>query len=181
MLKKAKINDYETPTRKIKKRNFIDPQLKLGLINSVVIDHLPIYQAALLHKIKYSSAKHIVRNYLSDTDNFLSKQKKRGRKIIQNNLKVIIDVNSGKIKITRSTQTILPTNQQQNNNQTILNNILSDLSHNLFKEISKSLNSHIKNKQYYRLEFPMINLSLEEQLTKIKTILNLQHEQMNQK
>lgn len=29
--------------RKVKKRNFIDPQVKLGLINSVVADHLPIY------------------------------------------------------------------------------------------------------------------------------------------
>ncbi|CAD8139948.1 unnamed protein product [Paramecium pentaurelia] len=178
---KAKINDQETPQRKIKKRNFIDPQLKLGLINSVVIDHLPIYQAAILHKIKYSSAKHIVRNYLSDTDNFLSRQKKRGRKIIQNNLKVIVDVNSGKIKIVKSTQTILPTNQQQNNNQTILNNILCDLSYNLFKEINKSLNNHIKYKQYQKIEFPMLNLSFEQQLSKIKTILNLQYEQMNSK
>ena len=40
---KAKINDSEIPLRKIKKRNLIDPQSKLALINSVVIDHLPIY------------------------------------------------------------------------------------------------------------------------------------------
>ncbi|CAD8053531.1 unnamed protein product [Paramecium sonneborni] len=175
---KTNINDSNIPSRKIKKRNFIDPQSKLGLINSVVIDHLPIYQAAILHKIKYSSAKHIIRNYLSDSDNFFSRQKKRCRKIIQNNFRVIIDVNSGKIKIIKSTQTILPTNLQQNN-QTNINDILCDLSHNLLKQIIKSQNNNIKYKQYFKLELPQINMSFEQQLSEIKNILNFQHEQMN--
>ncbi|CAD8135291.1 unnamed protein product [Paramecium pentaurelia] len=181
MVKAKKLNDPETPLKQIKKRNFIDPQFKLGLINSVVIDHLPIYQAAILHKIKYSSAKHIIRNYLSDKDNFFSKQKKNKREMIINNLKVIIDVNSGKIKIIKTNHTILYKKQQQNNNQTIINNILSDLSHCLLKEIVRSQNSHLKYPQYFKLKLPQIYLSFDQQLSKIKTILNIQHQQMNSK
>ncbi|CAD8139023.1 unnamed protein product [Paramecium octaurelia] len=176
---KAKINEPETPLQKTKKRNFIDPQFKLGLINSVVIDRLPIYQAAILHKIKYSSAKHIVRNYLSDKDNFFSKQKKKCRQIIENNSRIIVDVNSGKIKIIKSSHTILQTNQQQSNNQSIVNNVLSELSHQLLKEIMKSQNSHLKYQQYFKLQLPQIYLSFDQQLSKFKTILSTQHQLMN--
>ncbi|CAD8194409.1 unnamed protein product [Paramecium pentaurelia] len=149
---------FEQTKNQTKQRKAIDQDIKTKLILSVVNDRLPIYQAAILHKVKYSSAKHILRNYFNDSANFFSTQRKRKRKILCNNVFVLIDACSGKITIKKQQphsiscahNGVTPILQQKFISQ--LSNAIYQEVHPIQKKLSRQTNEgeHIQ-KDIYKL------------------------------
>ncbi|CAD8106762.1 unnamed protein product [Paramecium primaurelia] len=154
---------------KTKQRKAIDQEIKTKLILSVVNDRLPIYQAAILHKVKYSSAKHILRNYFNDSANFFSTQRKRKRKILCNNVFVLIDACSGKITIKKQQPNSISCTH---NGQTpgLQQKSLSQLSYAIYLEVQQ-----LKKKFGQQTkEFDCISKDVE----KLYQIIKKQHNEM---
>ncbi|CAD8118003.1 unnamed protein product [Paramecium sonneborni] len=154
---------------KTKQRKAIDQEIKSKLIMSVVNDRLPIYQAAILHKVKYSSAKHILRNYFNDTANFFSTQRKRKRKILCNNVFVFIDAYSGKI-IIKKQQTYSMSCANNGSTPVLQQKILSQLSNAIYLEVhpfSKKIAKHINQTEH-----------IQKDLYKLYEIIKQQHNEM---
>ncbi|CAD8056656.1 unnamed protein product [Paramecium sonneborni] len=148
-----------------RKRLKIDQEVKLNLIHSVINDHLPVYQAAKLHKLKYSSAKHIFRNYQRDTKNFFSKQRKK--RLMCKCQNIVIEVTTGEIKLFEQNNTLL-TDAKTKNINAINNSIISNFSKQLYFDI-----------KYTENDFNIIQKeNLEEQLVYIKKVLNNQYQKM---
>ncbi|CAD8056602.1 unnamed protein product [Paramecium sonneborni] len=145
-----------------KKRKPIDSDTKTNLILSVVKDHLPIYQAAIIHKVKYSSAKHILRNYYSDTANYFSLQKKRRRKIICCGVSALIESNSGNIVLNTQQCSTIPFIKNGVNAQ-IKQKVIDHLSVSIHKQICK-FNFKRVNKE--------VRIDVLKQLNKIEKIEN---------
>ncbi|CAD8059591.1 unnamed protein product [Paramecium sonneborni] len=158
-----KVDNSQQPFQR--QRLKIDQEVKLNLIHSVIDDHLPVYQAAKLHKLKYSSAKHIFRNYQRDTKNFFSKQRKK--RLMCKCQNIVIDINTGAIKLFEQNNTLL-TDAKTKNINALNNQIISNFSKLLYFELKNNKNDfNIIQKQ-----------SLDEQLINIKKVLNNQYEMM---
>ncbi|CAD8144526.1 unnamed protein product [Paramecium pentaurelia] len=145
-----------------RKRKPIDSDTKTNLILSVVKDHLPIYQAAIIHKVKYSSAKHILRNYYSDTANYFSLQKKRRRKIICCGVSALIDISSGNIVLT---------SQQCQTIAYIKNGVNAQIKQKVIDHLSVSIHKQICNLNFKRLN-KKVRIDPIKQLNKIEKIEN---------
>ncbi|CAD8059493.1 unnamed protein product [Paramecium sonneborni] len=163
-----------------KKRKPIDSDTKTNLILSVVKDHLPIYQAAIIHKVKYSSAKHILRNYYSDTANYFSLQKKRRRKIICCGVSALIEINSGNIVLTTEQCSTIPYIKNGVNAQ-IKQKVIDHLSVSIHKQICK-FNFKKLNKEF-RID-PLKKLNkiekIENKVNFLIQTLEKQHIEMTQ-
>ncbi|CAD8137305.1 unnamed protein product [Paramecium octaurelia] len=167
-------------TADFKKRKPIDSDTKTNLILSVVKDHLPIYQAAIIHKVKYSSAKHILRNYYSDTANYFSLQKKRRRKILCCGVSALIEINSGNIALTYQGGSTIPF---------IKNGVNAQIKQKVIDHLSVSIHKNICNLNFKRLNKkpridPIKHLnSIEKIENKVKFLiqtLEKQHQEMIQ-
>ncbi|CAD8192642.1 unnamed protein product [Paramecium octaurelia] len=154
---------------KTKQRKAIDCEIKTRLIFSVVNDRLPIYQAAILHKVKYSSAKHILRNYFNDSANFFSTERKRKRKILCTNVFIIIEACSGKITVKKQQ---LNSMSSANNGQTsgLQQKTLSQLSYAIYQEV-QPLQKKIAKKEI-RIGY------LQQDVDKLYQIIKKQHNEM---
>ncbi|CAD8141854.1 unnamed protein product [Paramecium pentaurelia] len=160
---KQKVENSQQPF--LRQRLKIDQHVKLNLINSVNNDHLTVYQAAKLYKLKYSTAKHIFRNYQRDIANFFSKQRKKRQICKCQN--IIIDVVTGEIKLFEQNNTFL-INMKERNINALNNQILSILSQQILQEFKNTKNDYNINQKH----------SLDEQLVNIKRVLNNQYLKM---
>ncbi|CAD8053447.1 unnamed protein product [Paramecium sonneborni] len=165
-------------TNQIKKRKPIDSDTKTNLIHSVIKDHLPIYQAAIIHKVKYSSAKHILRNYYSDTANYFSAQKKRRRKIICSGATILINTSSGNIILYSSQSQQIPYLNNGVNAQ-----IKSKVLENLSLSINQEFDTGISQKLFMQQNFETIKQDiksekLEQKLKSLFRTLKKQHKEM---
>ncbi|CAK88106.1 unnamed protein product (macronuclear) [Paramecium tetraurelia] len=158
-----KVENSQKPFQR--KRLNIDQQVKFNLIHSVNKDHLTVYQAAKLHKLKYSTAKHIFRNYQRDVNNFFSKQRKKRQICKCQN--IVIDVVTGEIKLFEQNNTFL-INKKERNINALNNQIFNILSQQIYSEIKNTMSEHNISKK----------LSLDEQLVNIKKVLNNQYLKM---
>ncbi|CAK58391.1 unnamed protein product (macronuclear) [Paramecium tetraurelia] len=158
-----KVDNSQQPLQR--QRLKIDQEVKLNLINSVINDHLPVYQAAKLHRLKYSSAKHIFRNYQRDTNNFFSKQRKR--RLMRKCQNIIIDIATGEIKLFEQNSALL-TNVKERIINSLNNQIVSILSKLLYQEINIVRSDCCMNQKH----------NLDEQLVNIKKVLNNQYQKM---
>ncbi|CAK58434.1 unnamed protein product (macronuclear) [Paramecium tetraurelia] len=145
-----------------RKRKPIDSDTKTNLILSVVKDHLPIYQAAIIHKVKYSSAKHILRNYYSDTANYFSLQKKRRRKIICCGVSALIEISSGNIVLATSQCQMTPY---------IKNGVNAQIKQKVIDNLSVSIHKQICNFNFKRLN-KNFRIDPIKQMNKIEKIEN---------
>ncbi|CAD8141768.1 unnamed protein product [Paramecium pentaurelia] len=163
-----------------RKRKPIDSDTKTNLILSVVKDHLPIYQAAIIHKVKYSSAKHILRNYYSDTANYFSLQKKRRRKIQCCGVSALIEINSGNIALNSQGFSTIPFIKNGVNAQ-IKQKVIDHLGVSIYKQIG-NLNFKRLNKKVRIDPIKQLN-NIEKIENKVKFLiqtLEKQHQEMIQ-
>ncbi|CAD8061394.1 unnamed protein product [Paramecium sonneborni] len=165
-------------TNKIKKRKPIDPDTKTNLILSVVKDHLPIYQAAIIHKVKYSSAKHILRNYYSDTANYFSAQKKRRRKIICGGATILVNSKSGNIILYSQQSQPIPFLKNGVNVQ-IKSKVLDNLCLSINQEFTTRKSQQLL--MQYNFETILQDIQSEKLEDKLKSVfrtLKKQHKEM---
>ncbi|CAK59802.1 unnamed protein product (macronuclear) [Paramecium tetraurelia] len=166
---------------KTKQRKAIDCEIKTRLIFSVVNDRLPIYQvmknfndllfqAAILHKVKYSSAKHILRNYFNDSANFFSTQRKRKRKILCTNVFILIEACSGKITIKK---------QQLNSMSSANNGQISGLQQKTLSQLSYAICQEVQPLQKKIVKKAIRRIGkIQQDLDKLYSIIKRQHNEM---
>ncbi|CAD8139851.1 unnamed protein product [Paramecium pentaurelia] len=165
-------------TNQVKKRKPIDSDTKTNLIHSVVKDHLPIYQAAIIHKVKYSSAKHILRNYYSDTANYFSAQKKRRRKIICSGSTILVNTNTGNIIIYSQQSQPIPYLNNGVNAQ-IKQKVLDNLSLSIINELNFKNFKKFQMKQNFKtIKQDLKTEKIEDKLLFLQRTLIEQHKEM---
>ncbi|CAK85331.1 unnamed protein product (macronuclear) [Paramecium tetraurelia] len=172
------IKQANLQTNQIKKRKPIDSDTKANLVYSVVKDRLPIYQAAIIHKVKYSSAKHILRNYYSDTTNYLTAQKKRRKKIIWDGATILVNTNTGNIIMySQQNQTIQCLNNDVN--AQLKQIVLDNLSLCIKQEHSGIKTQNLQTKQNFKtIKQDIKTEKIEDKLLSLLRTLKNQHQEM---
>ncbi|CAK75102.1 unnamed protein product (macronuclear) [Paramecium tetraurelia] len=172
------VQQADRETNQIKKRKPIDSDTKTNLIHSVVKDHLPIYQAAIIHKVKYSSAKHILRNYYSDTANYFSAQKKRRRKIICGGASILVNSNTGDIIIYSQQSQPIPYLNNGVNAQ-IKQKVLDNLGLSINSELTyKNSQKFLMKQNFKSIKQDIKDEKIEDKLLSLLRTLNKQHKEM---
>ncbi|CAD8043163.1 unnamed protein product [Paramecium primaurelia] len=172
------INQVNLQANQIKKRKRIDSDTKANLVYSVIKDRLPIYQAAIIHKVKYSSAKHILRNYYSDTTNYFSPQKKRRRKTICDVATILVNTNTGNIIIYSQQSQVIQCLSNGVNAQ-IKQKILANLSQSINSELTDIKSQKLQTKQTFKtIKQNTKTEKMEDKLMALLKKLKNQHEQM---